>query len=131
MIELYKAATPNGWKISIALEELGLPYQTQVLDLGKLEQKQDWYLKLNPNGRIPTVVDRDAGDYSIADIATWPWVRGCGWSGLSIDGLNALQRWLDAVAQCPGVRRGMLVAPPRDIRQDEAAAVDTGRKFLV
>jgi GST-like protein len=43
-----------------------------------------------------------AGDYSIADIATWPWVRGYGWSGLSIDGLGALQR-------------GLKVAPPRDI----------------
>ena len=59
MIDLYTASTPNGWKASVALEELGLPYQVHRLDLMALEQKQDWYLKINPNGRIPAIVDRD------------------------------------------------------------------------
>ncbi len=62
MIDLYTAATPNGWKISIALEELGLPYTLHALDLGAQDQKKPEYLRLNPNGRIPTIVDRDAGD---------------------------------------------------------------------
>jgi GSH-dependent disulfide-bond oxidoreductase len=54
---LYTAPTPNGWKISIALEEMGLPYEVRVIDFAANEQKSDWYVKLNPNGRIPTLVD--------------------------------------------------------------------------
>jgi GST-like protein len=65
MIDLYTAATPNGWKISIALEELGLDYTVHALDLGALDQKQPEYLALNPNGRIPTIVDRDADDFVV------------------------------------------------------------------
>jgi len=65
MLQLYTAPTPNGWKISIALEELGLPYQTHVLQLQKGDQKQPDYLKINPNGRIPALVDPDAGDLAI------------------------------------------------------------------
>jgi GST-like protein len=56
-ITLYTAPTPNGWKVSIALEEMGLPYQVRVIDFAKNEQKDDWYVQLNPNGRIPTLVD--------------------------------------------------------------------------
>ena len=56
-IKLYTAATPNGWKISIALEEMGLPYEVRVIDFSAMEQKTDWYVKLNPNGRIPTLED--------------------------------------------------------------------------
>ncbi|AUX42622.1 glutathione S-transferase [Sorangium cellulosum] len=65
MIELYTAATPNGWKASIALEELGLPYSVRPLTLSKQEQKEVWYLELNPNGRIPTLVDHDNGDFVV------------------------------------------------------------------
>ena len=56
-IKLYTAATPNGWKISIALEEMGLPYEVRVIDFAAQEQKADWYVRLNPNGRIPTLDD--------------------------------------------------------------------------
>ena len=196
-IKLYTAATPNGWKISIALEEMGLPYEVRVIDFATQEQKADWYLKLNPNGRIPTLDDdgfimfesgailtylaektgkflpRDvhgrsrvlqwlmfqmsgigpmmgqanvffrywpekiqpaidryqhesrrlfevlngrlaeseylAGDYSIADIANWCWVRTHPWSGVSVDGLEHLQRWLDKIAERPAVQRGVKV----------------------
>lgn len=65
MIDLYTAETPNGWKISITLEELGLPYTVHALALSKGEQKQPWYLKINPNGRIPAIVDRDNGDFAV------------------------------------------------------------------
>jgi GST-like protein len=65
MIDLYTAATPNGWKVSIALEELGLPYDLHVLDLGAGDQKQPWFTAINPNGRIPAIVDRDAGDFAV------------------------------------------------------------------
>ena len=56
-IKLYTAATPNGWKISIALEEMALPYRVRVIDFATEEQKADWYVRLNPNGRIPTLED--------------------------------------------------------------------------
>ncbi len=65
MIDLYTAATPNGWKASIALEELALPYTVHPVDLRGLEQKEPWFLELNPNGRIPVIVDRDAADFAV------------------------------------------------------------------
>ncbi len=65
MIDLYTAPTPNGWKASVTLEELAIPYVTHPIDLSKLEQKAEWFLKLNPNGRIPVIVDRDAGDFPV------------------------------------------------------------------
>ena len=208
MIELFTAATPNGWKASITLEELGLPYRVRRIALDKREQKEPWYLKLNPNGRIPTIVDHDnggfavfesgaimiylaekagallpkdvkgrslviqwlmfqmggigpmmgqanvfyryapekipyaieryqrevrrllevldtrlgeaeylAGDYSIADIANWSWVFGYKWTGVSIDGLANLKRWLDVIATRPAVRRGRDVPEPTDIEE--------------
>ena len=65
MIDLYTAATPNGHKVSIALEELGLPYELHVLDLARGVQKEPWFLAINPNGRIPAIVDRDAEDFAV------------------------------------------------------------------
>ena len=65
MIDLYTAATPNGWKVSILLEELELPYTVKPIHLDQLEQKQDWFLRINPNGRIPAIVDGDAGDFAV------------------------------------------------------------------
>ncbi len=65
MIDLYTAATPNGQKISIALEELGIPYTVKPLEFSKGDQKRAEYLKLNPNGRIPTIVDRENGDFPV------------------------------------------------------------------
>jgi len=64
-ITLYTSATPNGRKISIALEELGFEYNVKNIDLGKNEQKEDWFLAINPNGRIPAIVDHSANDLSI------------------------------------------------------------------
>lgn len=61
MIELYTAATPNGHKASVALEELELPYTVRPIDLAAGEQKAPWFLEINPNGRIPAIIDRDAG----------------------------------------------------------------------
>jgi glutathione S-transferase len=208
MIELFTAATPNGWKASITLEELGLEYRVRRIVLDKKEQKEAWYLKLNPNGRIPTIVDHDnggfavfesgailiylaektgkllpkdvqgrslviqwlmfqmgnvgpmmgqanvfyryapekipyaieryqrevrrllevldtrlgeaeylAGDYSIADIANWSWVSGYKWSGVSIEGLGNLERWLGAIEKRPAVRRGKDIPEPTDLEE--------------
>ena len=223
MIDLYTAATPNGWKISIALEELGLPYTVHALSFTKQEQKQEWFHKINPNGRIPAIIDRDndnfalfesgailiylaeqtgrlmpkdvkarsrviqwlmfqmagigpmmgqanvflryapekipyaidryqrevrrlfevlerqlaaheyvAGEeYSIADIAHWSWISGYEWSGVNIDGLPQLARWLKTVGERPAVQRGRAVPPPGDVGEKDKTTVDTGRQILV
>ncbi|CZF82174.1 Disulfide-bond oxidoreductase YfcG [Grimontia celer] len=65
MIELYTAGTPNGYKISIALEEMGLPYEYHALDLMAADQKKPEYLAINPNGRIPAIVDKDNDDFAV------------------------------------------------------------------
>jgi GST-like protein len=222
MIDLYTAPTPNGWKASIMLEETGLPYRVTPIELGKLVQKEAWYLKINPNGRIPTIVDRDeddfavfesgailvylaeksdkllptdvkgrsrvmqwlmfqmggvgpmqgqanvffryapekipfaieryhketrrlyevldrrlaeseylAGDYSIADIATWPWVLLHGWAGVEVEGLENLQRWREAVGERPAVQTGREVPKPPEAPPDVEEIADSGRKLLV
>lgn len=222
MIELLTSETPNGWKVSIALEEMGLPYTFRHIKLSEMEQKQDWYLKLNPNGRIPTLIDHDngdfvifesgailiylaeksgkflpkevkgrsrvlqwlmfqmsgigpmmgqanvffryapekipyaieryqretlrlfgvldkqlatqefiAGDYSIADMALWPWVKGYAWSGVTLDGLAHVQRWHDLIAERPAVKRGCAVPPALDLGSRTQQTIDAGRKFLV
>jgi glutathione S-transferase len=227
MIDLYTASTPNGWKASIALEELGLPYEVHPINLLAGEQKRPEYLQLNPNGRIPTIVDREAGnfavfesgailvylaektgrlmppdatgrslviqwlmfqmggigpmmgqanvffryfpekiqpaidryqnecrrlfevlntrladhewlagDFSIADIANWSWVRTYKWSGVSIDGLVHLERWLGQIAGRPACQRGVEV-PMRvpnlteDENSDAAKAFAKGAQTLL
>lgn len=200
MIDLYTAPTPNGHKASCTLEALEIPYETHFVNISEGEQKKPDFLAINPNGRIPAIVDRDAdnfavfesgaimiylaektgkllptdakgrskvlqwlmfqmggvgpmmgqanvffryfpekiqpaidryqnetrrlfevldthlanhqwlaGDYSIADIANWCWVRTYKWSGVSIDGLVHLQRWLEAMQQQPGMAKGLEV----------------------
>ena len=59
MIDLYYAPTPNGWKIAIMLEECGLPYTLHRMQLGRGDQHKPDFLKLNPNGRMPAIVDHD------------------------------------------------------------------------
>ncbi|KAB2639996.1 MAG: glutathione S-transferase [Verrucomicrobia bacterium] len=208
MIELFTAATPNGHKVSIALEELGLPYELRVLSLSKLEQKQPGFMAISPNGRIPAIVDHDAddfaifesgailiylaektgklmpldpkgrsrliqwlmfqmggigpmmgqanvffryfpekiqpaidryqnectrlfgvlnerlkdneylaGDYSIADIANWAWVRTYRWSGVGIEEFPHLKRWLAEIRARPAVQRGIAM-PASEINLD-------------
>lgn len=65
MIDLYTSTTPNGWKASITLEELSLPYTTHYIRLGEGDQKKPEYLKINPNGRIPAIVDRGEGNFTV------------------------------------------------------------------
>ncbi len=61
-IELYYWPTPNGWKISIALEEMGLPYRVHLVDIGKGEQFAPEFLKIAPNNRMPAIVDPEGPD---------------------------------------------------------------------
>ncbi|RWH68871.1 glutathione S-transferase N-terminal domain-containing protein [Mesorhizobium sp.] len=58
-LQLYSATTPNGVKVSIALEEIGLPYEPHYVDIGKNESWTPEFLSLNPNGKIPAIVDPD------------------------------------------------------------------------
>ena len=219
MIDLYTAATPNGWKASITLEELEFPYEVHAIDLSSGEQKKPWFTAINPNGRIPAIVDRGngdfavfesgaimiylaekggrllpadekgrsrvmqwlmfqmgglgpmmgqanvfnryfpekipaaidrylresrrlfevldghladneylAGDYSIADIANWSWAHIHDWPGVDVEGLDHLQRWMDAVGARPAVQRGRAI-PPR--AEDDEARIEKARSILV
>ena len=200
MIDLYTWSTPNGRKVSIALEEYNIPYTVKPIVMKKLEQKEPWFLKINPNGRIPAIVDRAngdfavfesgailwylvemidapflkdvkkrstvmqwlmfqmggvgpmqgqanvfhryfpekipsviaryqneatllygvmdgrlaeveflAGDYSIADMATYPWVAQHDWSGVDLAQFKNLSRWFDTLSARPAVQAGMKV----------------------
>lgn len=219
MIDLYTSATPNGWKATIALEELGLLYELHTVDLSEGEQRRPQFLALNPNGRIPVIVDREednfavfesgailiylaektgqlmptdakgrslviqwlmfqmggigpmqgqavtferyfpedvpqararyknetrrlyevldrrlgdveflAGDYSIADIATWSWVHTHRWSRIPVDGLENLARWIEAIRARPACQRGILIPPPAgsaDVQKSRGASIVT------
>ena len=204
MIDLFTSPTPNGHKVSIALEEMSLDYEVHTIDLRSGEQKQEPFLTHSPNGRIPAIYDREydlsifesgaimihlaeksgkflpsdvvgrshviqwpmfqmggvgpmmgqanvffryfpekiqpaidryqsegrrlfevlntqlgkteylAGDYSIADMANWAWVRSHRWGGIEIDGLGHLQRWHNAIKVRPAAEKGITV--PVDMR---------------
>jgi GST-like protein len=215
VIDLYTWTTPNGRKVSIALEEMGLDYEVHPMPLKSQVQKEPWFLAINPNGRIPAIVDREndfavfesgailvylaetsglflpkdlkgrsltlqwlmwqmgglgpmqgqanvfnryfperlpsvvkryqdetrrlfevmdarlgqtpylAGDYSIADMAAWPWVMQHDWSGVAIEDLEHLSAWLERVGERPAVRRGFAVPAPQ-----AAPDLATGRAIV-
>jgi GST-like protein len=213
MIDLYYWPTPNGHKISIMLEECGLPYNAIPVSIGDGDQFAPEFLKIAPNNRIPAIIDHDnavsvfeggailiylaekagmllpktqaarfevlqwlfwqagglgpmagqlshfvnytredvpyaqkryfdeydrllavmdvrlrdreflAGDYSIADIASFPWVLPYKRLGNSLDGFKNLRRWFDAIKLRPAVRKGVNLGNDwkRDERQSDAA----------
>jgi GSH-dependent disulfide-bond oxidoreductase len=196
MIKLHAAHTPNGRKISVMLEECGLPYEIVKVNLGKGEQFTPEFTALNPNQKIPAIVDGDvtlaesgailiylaettgkllsprypvmqwlmfqmahvgpmlgqahhfrlqakeklpyaieryekeaariygilerqvrqnqylAGDYSIADIATYPWIMRHFNFGVALDDYPALKEWADRIGARPAVQRGMDILKP-------------------
>ena len=67
MIDFYTAPTPNGWKVAMALEEMNLDYEVKYVDLANEGQHTEKFLGLNPNGRIPVIVDNDANGLTIFD----------------------------------------------------------------
>lgn len=222
MIDLYAASTPNGWKASILLEELAVPYKVHRISLSDGDQKKPDYLKINPNGRIPTIVDPEAGnfavfesgaimiylaekygkflpadakgrsqviqwlmfqmggigpmqgqanvffryapekipfaidryqnetrrlyevlntrlsehqylagDYSIADMANWAWVSLYYWAGVSVDGLEHLQRWMKEIEARPAVIKGIAVPEPIDLGGDGEEVKKMARSMLM
>ena len=218
MIDLYTSSTPNGHKASVTLEELELPYEVHAINLGEGDQRTESFLAMNPNGRIPVIVDREAddfvvfetgaimvylaektgrllpadvkgrsvvmqwlmfqmggvgpmmgqanvfhryfpekiqpaidryqketyrlfevldrgldgkdylaGDYSIADIANWCWVRTHKWSGVEVDGLGNLQAWMDRLAARPACQKGTKI-PFRE-KKPEGSQEEIDKKF--
>ncbi len=77
---LYTASTMNGWKPLIFLEEAEVDYELTPIDFSKKEQKSSWHLALNPNGRIPTLVDRGLGDFVVFESGAilWHLAERCG-----------------------------------------------------
>jgi len=222
VIDFYTAGTPNGYKVAIMLEESGLAFTPHYLDLASLEQKQASFVAINPNGRIPAIVDRDAGDfvvfesgailmylaektgmlcpadplgrsvviqwlmwqmaglgpmsgqlnvfrhyfpqkipavieryerecyrlygvldgqlakhafvagdeYTIADVACWPWILSYAWAGLSLEAYPALGRWYETVGERPAVRAGLKSPPLKDPSEDYKRQVHGARKTL-
>jgi glutathione S-transferase len=221
MIDLYTAATPNGKKISIMLEETGLEYNINKINLGESEQKEEWYLKINPNGRIPAIIDRDeddlaifesgailiylaektemflpvdkkgrtrviqwlmfqiagvgpmqgqanvfyryapekiqyaidryqnetnrlysvldkqlkdneyiSGDYSIADIAHWPWIDAYAWAGIDLDKYTNLKRWHKSVGERPAVIKVKNIPPRKKKEASDKERIESIRKIL-
>ena len=218
MIELYTSPTPNGYKTSVTLEELQLPYNVHVINLQQNDQKKPEFLKMNPNGRIPVIIDTDeditifesgaqliylaektgklmptnikgrslvmqwlmfqmsgigpmmgqanvffrywpekiqpaidryqnegrrlfevmdgrlkdheflAGDFSIADIANWCWVRTYAWSGINVDGLDNLKRWRGQIAERPACQKGVTV--PVDIIKAMQARIEENNELV-
>ena len=217
MIDLYTSATPNGLKVSVTLEELEMPYEVHAINLSEGDQKTESFLAMNPNGRIPVIVDGEAdnfvvfesgaimiylaekagrllptdvkgrsqvmqwlmfqmggvgpmmgqanvfyrylpekidlaieryqnetrrlfevldrglvdqeylaGDYSIADIANWCWVRSHKWSGVEVDELQNLQAWMARLAARPACQRGTKV--PFDSSRSKKARGDFDKK---
>ena len=72
-IHLYTASTMNGWKPVIFLEEAGVDYELTHIRFSEKEQKSDWYMRLNPNGRIPTIVDRGNDDFVVFESGAILW----------------------------------------------------------
>ena len=221
MIDLYTAATPNGKKISIMLEELGAAYRVHALDLSEFEHKEPWFLEINPNGKIPAIVDNDdgtavfesgailiyladkfgsllppvgdgrriacvqwlmfqmsavgpmqgqlnvflkyapekipyairryteetkrlysvlderlsrveyiAGEYSIADIATWPWINAYDWVRLDLEDFPNLVRWRAAVGERPAVIKGSGIPAGPEEEETEEEKIKRIRKLL-
>ena len=118
MIDLYYAPTPNGWKISIMLEECETDYKVIPVNLGKGDQFTPEFLKISPNNneydRLLGVMDRVlnereylAGDYSIADMASFPWITAYKRYEVDLDSFKNVRRWFDAIKSRPAVRRGI------------------------
>jgi GST-like protein len=127
-IHLYTASTMNGWKPVIFMEEAEIEYDITPIDFSKKEQKSEWYLKLNPNGRIPTIVDHGNSDFVVFESGAILWYLAekyqkflpCGQKAHS----EALQ-WLMFQMAGVGPMMGQAmyfqrIAAPKGIRNDDA-----------
>ena len=125
MIDFYTAATPNGWKVATALEEMELAYTPHVLNLSERTQHEDWFLAMNPNGRIPVIVDRDADDLTIFEtgaIMLYLAEKSGKFMPKSRKGYYAAMQWLMFQMSGIGPMQGQAVAFERYFPEDVPAA---------
>jgi len=125
VIDFYTAATPNGWKVAIALEEMELAYTPHVLNLSARTQHEDWFLAMNPNGRIPVIVDRDADDLTIFEtgaIMLYLAEKSGKFMPKSRKGYYAAMQWLMFQMSGIGPMQGQAVAFERYFPEDVPAA---------
>ena len=96
-MKLYYFPTPNGWKVSIALEEMALPYELSIVNILENEQLDEDYLKINPNGRIPALVDEDGGGEPITIFESGAILQYLARkSGLFYGDTEARRSWIDS-----------------------------------
>ena len=125
MIDFYTAPTPNGWKVAIALEEMELPYTPHVLNLSERTQHEEWFLAMNPNGRIPVIVDRDVDDLRIFEtgaIMLYLAEKSGKFMPTSLKGRHAAMQWLMFQMSGIGPMQGQAVAFERYFPEDVPAA---------
>ena len=126
MIDFYTAPTPNGWKVAIALEEMGLPYTPHVLNLSERTQHEDWFLAMNPNGRIPVIVrSHDADELTIFEtgaIMLYLAEKSGKFMPTSLKGRHAAMQWLMFQMSGIGPMQGQAVAFERYFPEDVPAA---------
>ena len=125
MIDFYTAPTPNGWKVAIALEEMELAYTLHVLNLSERTQHEEWFLAMNPNGRIPVIVDHDADDLTIFEtgaIMLYLSEKSGKFMPTSLKGRYAAMQWLMFQMSGIGPMQGQAVAFERYFPEDVPAA---------
>ena len=125
MIDFYTAPTPNGWKVAIALEEMELAYTPHVLNLSERTQHEEWFLAMNPNGRIPVIVDHDADDLTIFEtgaIMLYLAKKSGKFMPTSLQGRYAAMQWLMFQMSGIGPMQGQAVAFERYFPEDVPAA---------
>ncbi|MDP6343640.1 MAG: glutathione S-transferase N-terminal domain-containing protein [Alphaproteobacteria bacterium] len=121
MIDLYTAPTPNGWKVAIALEEMALPYTPHVLNLSEGRQHEDWFKRLNPNSRIPVIVDREADDLTIFEtgaIMLYLAEKSGKFMPTDLKGRYAVMQWLMFQMSAIGPMQGQAVVFERYFPED-------------
>ena len=125
MIDLYTSPTPNGWKVAIALEELELPYEAHALNLSEKKQYQEWFKLMNPNSRIPVIVDRQADDLTIFESGAILYYLAEKTGRLmpnDMKGRMAVMQWLMFQMSAIGPMQGQAVAFERYFPEDVPAA---------
>ena len=125
VIDFYTAATPNGWKVAIGLEALELADQPIVLDLREGKQHQDWFLAMNPNGRIPVIVDHDADALTLFETGArmlYLAEKSGRFMPVSRKGRYAAMQWLMFQMSGIGPMQGQAVAFERYFPEDVPAA---------
>lgn len=125
MIDFYTAPTPNGWKVAIALEEMELAYTLHVLNLSERTQHEEWFLAMNPNARIPVIVDHDADDLTIFEtgaIMLYLSEKSGKFMPTSLKGRYAAMQWLMFQMSGIGPMQGQAVAFERYFPEDVPAA---------